>query len=60
MTAVRELPTNRHQPSTHAVVFHSVAGSFLGSEGFILAHGPGTVGKRADLNAVSAPGSWMI
>jgi hypothetical protein len=36
--------TNRQRPSTHAVVFHSVADSFLGSQGFALAGDPGLVG----------------
>ena len=36
--------TNRQRPSTHAVVLHSVAGSFLGSQGFTLAGDPGIVG----------------
>lgn len=36
--------TNRQRPSVHAVVFHSVAGSFLGGQGFTLVGDPGIVG----------------
>jgi hypothetical protein len=36
--------TNHQRPSTHAVVFHSVAASFLGSQGFTLVGDPGIVG----------------
>jgi hypothetical protein len=35
---------DRQRPSTHAVVFDSVAGSFLSSQGFTLAGDPGVVG----------------
>ncbi len=38
--------TNRQRPSLHAVVFHSVAGSFLGSQGFTLEGDPGIVGMH--------------
>lgn len=38
--------TNRQRPTIHAVVFHSVAGSFLSSLGFTLAGDPGIVGMH--------------
>ena len=38
--------TRRQRPSVHAVVFHGVAGRFLGSQGFTLAGDPGAVGMH--------------
>lgn len=38
--------TNRQRPSTHAVVFHSVAGGFLSSQGLTLTSDPGIVGMH--------------
>lgn len=36
--------TNCQRPSVHAVVFHSLAGSFMGGQGFTLVGDPGIVG----------------
>jgi hypothetical protein len=36
---------NLQRPTTHAAVFHSVAGSFLDAQGFVLAGDPGIVGR---------------
>lgn len=41
----------KKQPSTYAVVFHSVAGSFLAAYGFTLAADPGVRGRYGDSSA---------